>query len=117
MKNGPSIAPDPVGHRRGAPAHENAVTASDARNADAPDSYRTPPARRAERLAPSHAIGLPTAGTSVIIADLKRQSVTELRDIAERLGSAVAPGTPKHDLLFTVQQRLLDSGETLAGEG
>jgi transcription termination factor Rho len=53
----------------------------------------------------------------VNITDLKGQSMTELRDIAERLGSVVALGTPKHDLLFTVQQRLLDSGETLSGEG
>jgi transcription termination factor Rho len=114
MQNGPFLAPSPVRHR-GAPAHVDAA-ASDSRNADAPPS-RTPPALRATGHAPSYAIGLQTAEASVNIADLKRQSTTELRDTAERLGSIVVPGTPKHDLLFTVQRRLLDSGETLSGEG
>ncbi len=117
MQHGPSLAPPPVRHRGApAPAHADAVAASDSLNADAPAS-RTPPAPRATRQAPSNATGLQTADASVNIADLKRQSTTELRDIAERLGSLVVPGTPKHDLLFTVQQRLLDSGETLSGEG
>src|SRR6185436_6778004 len=53
----------------------------------------------------------------VNIADLKRQSMTELGAIAERFGADVAPGISKHDLLFLVQQRILDSGETLSGEG
>src|SRR5207237_1034531 len=117
MKNGLSLAPSPVRHRSGAPAHVTAVSASESDNADAPASHRAPLAHHASSHASSHAIGLSTEGASVNIADLKRQSTTELRDIAERLGSVVAPGIPKHDLLFTVQQRLLDSGETLSGEG
>ena len=43
--------------------------------------------------------------------------MTELGEIAEQLGGALAPGITKHDLLFTVQQRMLDAGETLTGEG
>jgi transcription termination factor Rho len=54
---------------------------------------------------------------SVNIADLKRKSMAELRDVAEELGSDVAPGVNKHDLLFTVQQRMLDDGQSLSGEG
>src|SRR5436190_630211 len=80
-------------------------------------SHRAPLAHRAPSHASSHAIGLQTEGASVNIADLKRQSTAELRDLAKQLGSVIAPGIPKHDLLFTVQQRLLDSGETLTGEG
>jgi len=43
--------------------------------------------------------------------------MTELRDLAERLGGAVPPGILKHDLLSTIRQRLLDTGEKLVGEG
>src|SRR5207302_9072083 len=117
MQNGPTFAPSPLRSHRGAPDYADVVPASESRSADAPAFHRPAPAPRAARPAPSHAIGLQTSGASVNIADLKDQSTTELRAIAERLGSVVAPGTPKHDLLFTVQQRLLDSGETLSGEG
>ena len=43
--------------------------------------------------------------------------MTELGAVAARLGDPVPPGITKHDLLFLVQQRLLDSGEILTGEG
>ena len=120
MKNGPSLAPTAVRHRRGATAQSDPdvdVVAPGSRTADDSAPHRIPPASSAARSASWHAIGPPPAHVSVNIADLKRRSMTELRDIAEALGSTVAPGITKHDLLFTVQQRMLDSGDTLSGEG
>ncbi|HEY6220007.1 MAG TPA: transcription termination factor Rho [Gemmatimonadaceae bacterium] len=53
----------------------------------------------------------------VNIADLKRRSMSDLHAMAQDLGCEVAPGISKHDLLFAVQRRMLEAGETLAGEG
>jgi transcription termination factor Rho len=53
----------------------------------------------------------------VNIADLKRKNMSELGLMAEQLGAPVTPGISQHDLLFVVQQRLLDQGEILMGEG
>jgi transcription termination factor Rho len=108
MQKAPALAPPPASARIGASVNTDAFSASslqvvasvrharsDAKNAPAP--FLT------------HAV--------VNIADLKQQSMTELGARAEQLGAEVAPGISKHDLLFLVQQRLLDSGETLYGEG
>jgi transcription termination factor Rho len=117
MQNAPSSAPSPFSEGTGAPATADAIQASALRFADDSASHRLSrdgsPARsdlsNAPAILPLHAI--------VNIADLKRQSTTELGALAETLGGDVAPGITRHDLLFLVQQRLLDSGETLAGEG
>jgi transcription termination factor Rho len=108
MQNAPTLAPPPAPARIGAPATTDASTAPSLRLVASVDIARS---------------GLPHAPATsfphaiVNIADLKRQSMAELGALAESLGGDVAPGISKHDLLFLVQQRLLDSGETLAGEG
>ena len=120
MQNDPSLAPSAVRHRRGAPVQSDsdaADAASDFPTADESAPLRISPALAARRFDSSHAIGLSPAPVSLNIADLKRRSMTELRDLAEELGTGVAPGITKHDLLFTVQQRMLDAGKTLSGEG
>ena len=116
MQNGPSLAPEAVSHRRGASAttDQDATYASGSRNAEHPATRhpRWTPARSVS----SHDIGTPIT-VSVNIADLKHRSMTELHALAQELGTEVPPGTTKHDLLFTVQQRMLDAGTSLSGEG
>ncbi len=52
------------------------------------------------------------------IVELKRQSVPELQELASGLTVATdAPGLRKQDLIFRIEQALLDRGETLTGEG
>jgi transcription termination factor Rho len=53
----------------------------------------------------------------VNIAELKRKSPSELGDLAETLGAENDSGLTKQDLIFRIEQRLLDRGETLTGEG
>jgi transcription termination factor Rho len=115
MQNGPSIAPEAVPSPRGASAtfDQDATFASDSRTADHPVTH--PIARPYARSVSTHAIGTPTV--SVNIADLKRRSMTELHELAQGLGTEIPPGITKHDLLFTVQQRMLDAGTSLSGEG
>ena len=107
MQNAPTFAPSPAPARTGASATSDAGTASSFRSA------RDHAARHAFLHAPANLL----THAIVNIADLKRQSMTELGALAARLGGDVVPGISKHDLLFLAQQRLLDSGETLVGEG
>ena len=51
------------------------------------------------------------------IAELKRKSVDELHQLAGELSVEDAAVLPRHDLLFRIEQRLLDNQETLVGEG
>ncbi len=51
------------------------------------------------------------------IAELKRKSVSDLRDLASELGTAVPVELPKHDLIFRIEQTLLEGNETLVGAG
>jgi len=116
MQNGPSLAPEAVSSRRGAsaPSDQDATYASESRTAD--HSVTRHPRWTLARSVSSHDIGTPIT-VSVNIADLKRRSMTELHDIAQSLGTDIAPGITKHDLLFAVQQRMLEAGKTLSGEG
>ena len=107
MQNAPALAPPSAPARNGAPATADARTASLLRSERVVDARSGLPHAPAKFFRPA----------IVNIADLKRQSMTELGALAERLGGTVAPGISKHDLVFLVQQRLLDSGETLSGEG
>src|SRR3954469_3955137 len=116
MKNAPALAPRPVSRRNGAQVSPDAAAFRD-HDANALASHRLPAADSVARPESMHARGLQPTGTAVNIADLKRKSMTELRDIAEDLGASVPPGITKHDLLFMAQQRMLDAGETLSGEG
>ncbi|MDB4905573.1 MAG: transcription termination factor Rho [Gemmatimonadetes bacterium] len=51
------------------------------------------------------------------IAELKRKSADELHQLAGELSVIDAAVLPRHDLLFRIEQRLLDNQETLVGEG
>jgi transcription termination factor Rho len=53
----------------------------------------------------------------VNIAELKRKSMPELHDMADTL-AVVSPGAlGRQDLIFKIEQRLLDQSEALVGEG
>ena len=60
---------------------------------------------------------LPSPTSSVNIAELKRKSPLELGELADTLGAENDSGLRKQDLIFRIEQRLLDRGETLTGEG
>ena len=51
------------------------------------------------------------------IAELKRKSVTELHEMAEELNITNYSGLRKQDLIFKIEQSLLDSDTVLRGEG
>jgi transcription termination factor Rho len=53
----------------------------------------------------------------VDIADLKRKSVAELHAMAEELNITNYSGMRKQDLIFRIEQSLLDSDTVLQGEG
>src|ERR687897_103102 len=57
-------------------------------------------------------------GTSPVdIAELKRKSVAELQELAEGLNIADTSGLRKQDLIFKIEQNLLDTETVLRGEG
>ena len=51
------------------------------------------------------------------IAELKRKSVAELQELAEGLNISNTSGLRKQDLIFRIEQNLLDSETVLRGEG
>ncbi|HEX9887537.1 MAG TPA: Rho termination factor N-terminal domain-containing protein, partial [Longimicrobiales bacterium] len=51
------------------------------------------------------------------IAELKKKSVGELHDIAAELNISNFAGLRKQDLIFRIEQNLLDSDVVLRGEG
>ena len=51
------------------------------------------------------------------IAELKRKSVADLHDLAEELNLSNYSGLRKQDLIFRIEQNLLDSDVVLRGEG
>ncbi len=51
------------------------------------------------------------------IAELKSKNVTELHDLAEELNISNYSGLRKQDLIFRIEQNLLDSDVVLRGEG
>ncbi|HEY2066237.1 MAG TPA: transcription termination factor Rho [Gemmatimonadaceae bacterium] len=51
------------------------------------------------------------------IAELKRKSMPELHDLADTLDVQSHGSLGRHDLLFRIEQRLLDQAEPLVGEG
>jgi transcription termination factor Rho len=55
--------------------------------------------------------------TSVNIAELKRKSVPELYEMAEGFDVENPGGLRKQDLIFRIEQKLLDQNVTLTGEG
>src|SRR5579864_9393208 len=59
----------------------------------------------------------PSESTYVDIAELKRKSSLELQDMAESYGIDDSSGLRKQDLIFRIEQKLLDQSVTLTGEG
>ncbi len=55
--------------------------------------------------------------SQVDIADLKKKSVAELHEMAEELNITNYSGLRKQDLIFRIEQSLLDSDTVLRGEG
>jgi transcription termination factor Rho len=78
-----------------------------------PPADRTPRVRRASR-SPC----LPLARVRPVnIAELKRKSMPELHDMADTLSVASHGALGRQDLIFRIEQRLLDQSELLVGEG
>jgi transcription termination factor Rho len=73
-------------------------------------SARAPRARRSSRPLPAH-------DSFVNIAELKRKSMPELHDMADSLDVGEHDALGRHDLLFRIEQKLLDAEQTLMGEG
>ena len=55
--------------------------------------------------------------SSVDIAELKQKSVAELHTLAEQLNISNYSGLRKQDLIFRIEQSLLDSDTVIRGEG
>jgi transcription termination factor Rho len=73
-----------------------------------------PPGRSAHLIAPRRVVArIPP----VDIADLKRKSVAELQELAEGLDISNTSGLRKQDLIFRIEQNLLDAETVLRGEG
>ena len=51
------------------------------------------------------------------IAELKQKSMPELHDLADTLSVEAAGVLPRQDLIFRIEQKLLDQAEVLVGEG
>ena len=51
------------------------------------------------------------------IAELKRKSMPELHDLADTLAVADHDGFSRQDLIFRIEQKLLDQAELLVGAG
>jgi transcription termination factor Rho len=59
----------------------------------------------------------PPPSLPVNIAELKRKSIIELQEMAEGLNIDNLDGLRKQDLIFRIEQNLLDADITLTGEG
>jgi transcription termination factor Rho len=62
-------------------------------------------------------IALPPDCTVVDISELKQKSVAELQSIADELNISNFSGLRKQDLIFRIEQNLLDADAVLRGEG
>ncbi len=58
-----------------------------------------------------------TSPTSLDIAELKAKSVADLHDMAEELNIQNYSSLRKQDLIFRIEQNLLDSDVILRAEG
>jgi transcription termination factor Rho len=73
--------------------------------------------RQAEGSEPSGATSTAAAPRTMDISDLKRKSVAELHQLAEELNIQNYSGMRKQDLIFRIEQSLLDTDTVLRGEG
>ena len=106
MHSGSSLRPPLVSsrrHRLASPSHDSARPQSE------PASSSSPPAGQ---VTPNG-----VAVTSVNIAELKRKSAPELQEIADCYSIENSSGLGKQDLIFRIEQKLLDQNVVLTGEG
>jgi len=120
MNSGPRLRP---------PHPTTRLRATPPTTGGAPEEYEDSPATSPPPLPPVPLIpALPSpvatrpivAGdvpTSVNIAELKRKSVPELQDIAEGYAVENIGALRKQDLIFQIEQKLLDQNVLLTGEG
>ena len=76
--------------------------------------------RQADPIEPTNGSTATTTSTTartMDISDLKRKSVVELNQLAEELNIQNYSGMRKQDLIFRIEQNLLDSDTVLRGEG
>jgi transcription termination factor Rho len=107
MHSGSSIRPLP-------PRRLRAVSALH----DSPRSHLEPPALRRSSHPPAGPVTpARVATTSVNIAELKRKSVPELQEMAEGHSIENSDGLTKQELIFRIEQKLLDDTVVLTGEG
>ena len=66
---------------------------------------------------PSEQLPVVSDARPVDIADLKRKSVAELHTLADELSISNYSGLRKQELIFRIEQTLLDSDIGLRGEG
>src|SRR5215510_6209688 len=133
MTSGPSSPPPPPASPRSRSGSRRLVAASAPGSAQ--DSVKpiaepsaTPPSpptttaplryTRSPSLPPASEDATPgAAATSVNIAELKRKTVPELFDLAESYSVDNPGGLKKQDLIFRIEQKLLDQNVVLTGEG
>ena len=114
MHSGPSLRPprSPQRHSRASPALEAQKRLESSPPLDPLPSVSSPTVSSSGSLAPDR-----VTSTSVNIAELKRKSVPELFEMAEGFDVENPGGLRKQDLIFRIEQKLLDQNVTLTGEG
>ena len=85
-------------------------------NVEPPAPPSTPPASPLSSSSGQATLQGP-ATTSVNIAELKRKPVPELNEMAEGFAIENPTGLRKQDLIFRIEQKLLDQNVALTGEG
>src|SRR5512134_1561230 len=104
--------------RRNSPGPANGRRASAAKPAESRQpvhsEHSEPQSARPRHEEPA---GSPRGASPVDIAELKRKSVAELHAMAEELNITNYSGMRKQDLIFRIEQSLLDSDTVLQGEG
>ena len=107
----PSLRPPPTSRRLRAATPASGATAQRESSTTSPlvgpSSLTTPGST-----APAGAVT-----TSVNIAELKRKSGPELQEIADGFSIENSNGLRKQDLIFRIEQKLLDDNVVLTGEG
>src|SRR4029079_17123678 len=83
----------------------------------APPPPQPSPAASPPPFSSGQATPLGSATTSVNIAELKRKPVPELNQMAEGFAIENPTGLRKQDLIFRIEQKLLDQNVALTGEG
>jgi len=114
MNSSPSLRPprSPQRHSRASPSNE-----AQKRQESSPPLDPLPSVSSATLSSSGSLAHDRVTSTSVNIAELKRKSVPELFEMAEGFDVENPGGLRKQDLIFRIEQKLLDQNVTLTGEG